>query len=88
MLSLRTDYTLQSIHPVRHMSRGARRFTSIGQSQNVVFSEGELYLDDCDLSGSTSPVLVYTGPNSTAVIRNTALGNNNCELQHLQTIRS
>eukprot|EP00904_Undaria_pinnatifida_P010819 jgi/Undpi1/6868/HiC_scaffold_21.g09344.m1 len=44
---------------------------------NVVFSEGELYLDDCDFSGSTSPVLVYTGPNSTAVIRNTALGNNN-----------
>ena len=47
--------------------------------QGVVFSEGELFLDDCDFTGSNSPILVFSAPNSTVVIRNAALGDNNCE---------
>ncbi|CAM9130909.1 unnamed protein product [Laminaria digitata] len=43
----------------------------------VVFSEGELFLDNCDFSGSTSSVLVHSEPNTTAVIRNAVLGDNN-----------
>lgn len=52
--------------------------------QAVVFSEGILFLDNCDFSGSTAPQLVYTEPDSTVVIRNTVLGGNNCESRHVQ----
>ena len=55
-------------------------------SQAVVFSEGELFLDDCDFSGSTSSVLVYSEASSTAIIRNTALGDNNCKPQRVDRI--
>lgn len=47
--------------------------------QAIVFSEGDLYLDNCDFSGSSSSVLVYSEENCTAVIRNSVLGDNNCE---------
>ncbi|CAM9271368.1 unnamed protein product, partial [Ectocarpus sp. 8 AP-2014] len=43
----------------------------------VVFSEGTLYLDDCDFSGSTASVLVYSEGDSTTVVRNAVLGDNN-----------
>ncbi|CAN0005479.1 unnamed protein product [Ectocarpus fasciculatus] len=43
----------------------------------VVFSEGTLYLDDCDFSGSSASVLVYSEGNSTTVVRNAVLGDNN-----------
>ncbi|CBJ26637.1 adhesin-like protein [Ectocarpus siliculosus] len=43
----------------------------------VVFSEGILYLDDCDFSGSAASVLVYSERNSTTVVRNAVLGDNN-----------
>lgn len=47
--------------------------------QAVVYSEGILYLDDCDFSGSLAPVLVRSeGP--TPIIRNAVLGDNNCEI--------
>ena len=45
----------------------------------MVFSEGKLFLDDCDFSGSTAAQLVYAEPDSMAVIRNTVLGDKNCE---------
>lgn len=48
--------------------------------QAVVFSEGELFLDDCDFSGSSASVLVFMGEDSTAMIRNAVLGDKNCEL--------
>ena len=54
--------------------------------QAVIFSEGELYLDDCDFSGSTSSTLVYSEPGSTAVMRNAVLGENNCEPQRVQPL--
>ena len=38
-------------------------------------------MDDCDFSGSNASVLVYSEPSSKAVIRNTVLGDINCELQ-------
>ncbi|CAM9101274.1 unnamed protein product, partial [Laminaria digitata] len=47
------------------------------EGEAVVFSEGELFLDNCDFSGSTSSVLVYSHPNSTSVIRNSVLGDKN-----------
>lgn len=47
-------------------------------AQIVVFSEGVLFLDNCDFSGSSSSVLVYSEPNSTAMIRNAVLGDKNC----------
>ncbi|CAM9462085.1 unnamed protein product, partial [Ectocarpus sp. 12 AP-2014] len=43
----------------------------------VVFSEGTLYLDECNFSGSTAPVLVYSEGDSTTVVRNAVLGDNN-----------
>ena len=52
--------------------------------QGVVFSEGELFLDDCDFTGSNSSVLVVSTPNSKAVIRNAVLGDNNCERQWIE----
>ncbi|CAM9801896.1 unnamed protein product, partial [Hapterophycus canaliculatus] len=44
----------------------------------IVYSEGTLYLDDCDFTGSSASVLVFS-EGRTPVIRNTALGNSNCE---------
>ena len=44
-----------------------------------MFSEGKLFLDDCDFSGSTAGQLVYAKQHSTVMIRNTVLGDNNCE---------
>ncbi|CAN0557818.1 unnamed protein product, partial [Ectocarpus sp. 12 AP-2014] len=45
----------------------------------VVYSEGELYLDECDFSGSSSAVLVYAELEDATVIRNAVLGVNNYE---------
>lgn len=45
----------------------------------VVFSEGRLYLDECDFSGSSAAVLVYAGQEKFTVIRNAVLGELNCE---------
>lgn len=47
--------------------------------QEVVYSEGILFLDDCDFSGSSASVLVYSANNDNTVVRNTVLGDNNCE---------
>lgn len=47
--------------------------------QAVVFSEGELFLDNCDFSRSNASQLVFADPESTVVIRNTVLGDMNCE---------
>lgn len=56
------------------------RFTRLcSASQAVVFSEGTLYLDECNFSGSTASVLVYSEGDSTTVVRNAVLGDNNCE---------
>eukprot|EP00904_Undaria_pinnatifida_P010820 jgi/Undpi1/6869/HiC_scaffold_21.g09345.m1 len=44
------------------------------EGEAVIFSEGDLYLDDCDFSHSNSSVLVYSEPGSIAVIRNANLG--------------
>ncbi|CBJ33868.1 probable extracellular nuclease (ISS) [Ectocarpus siliculosus] len=43
----------------------------------VVFSEGTLYLDDCNFSGSSASVLVYSEGNSSTVVRNAVLGDYN-----------
>ncbi|CAB1104673.1 unnamed protein product [Ectocarpus sp. CCAP 1310/34] len=40
----------------------------------VVYGEGELYLDECDFSGSSSAVLVYAELEDATVIRNAVLG--------------
>lgn len=48
-------------------------------SQSVIFSEGALYLDDCDFSRSSARVLVYSGDESNTLIRNAILGDENCE---------
>ncbi|CAM9574874.1 unnamed protein product, partial [Ectocarpus sp. 12 AP-2014] len=45
----------------------------------VVYSEGELYLDECDFTGSSSAVLVYAVKQDATVIRNTMLGAENYE---------
>ncbi|CAM9587167.1 unnamed protein product [Ectocarpus fasciculatus] len=45
----------------------------------VVYSEGELYLDECDFSGSSSAVLVYAELEDATVIRNAMLGAKNYE---------
>ncbi|CAN0379965.1 unnamed protein product, partial [Hapterophycus canaliculatus] len=45
--------------------------------QAVVYSEGTLYLDECDFSGSSAAVLVWSGDESTTVVRNTVLGDTN-----------
>lgn len=45
----------------------------------MVFNEGELFLDDCDFSGSTASVLVTSGDGSNTTIRNAVLGDKNCE---------
>lgn len=47
--------------------------------QAVVFSDGVLFLDDCDFSESNAATLVSSGNNATTVIRNAVLGNENCE---------
>lgn len=44
-----------------------------------MFSEGVLFLDDCDFSESSAPILVEGSEHT--VIRNTVLGNLNCETQ-------
>lgn len=46
-------------------------------TQAVVYSEGILYLDDCDFSGSAAAQLVEGG--ETTVVRNAVLGDDNCE---------
>lgn len=61
------------------ISHAARDRCACSLLQAVVFSEGKLYLDDCDFSGCTSSVLVKATSRSTAEIRNIVLGNNNCE---------
>lgn len=48
-------------------------------AQGVIFSEGNLFLDNCDFSGRPSSVLVQAEENSTVVIRNAVLGDQNCE---------
>lgn len=47
--------------------------------QAVVYSEGILYLDDCDFSGSAAAQLVEGG--ETTVVRNAVLGDKNCKQQ-------
>lgn len=47
--------------------------------QTVIFSEGTLYLDGCDFSGSSTSVLVSSDENATTIIRNAVLGDLNCE---------
>lgn len=49
------------------------------QTQPIVFSEGVLFLDDCDFTASPASVLVYSEGDDTPVIRNIVLGNDNCE---------
>lgn len=53
-----------------------------------MFSEGGLFLDDCDFSKSTASQLVYAELGSTVVIRNTVLGDNNCESRKSATASS
>ena len=46
----------------------------------MVNSQGTLYLDHCDFSGSNATVLVYSeGADAAAFVRNTVLGSSNCE---------
>lgn len=45
----------------------------------IVFSEGELHLDECDFSGSSAEALVFAGQEENTVIRNAVLGEKNCE---------
>ena len=47
--------------------------------QGVIYSEGDLFLDDCDFNGSETSVLVYSEPGETAIIRRTELGDQNCK---------
>lgn len=47
--------------------------------QAVVFSEGELSMDNCDFSKSWAPTLVFSNSVSKTTVRNTLLGDNNCE---------
>lgn len=47
--------------------------------QAVVFSEGVLFLDDCDFKGSSAAILVNSGNEATTVIRNALLSSENCE---------
>ncbi|CAB1100085.1 unnamed protein product [Ectocarpus sp. CCAP 1310/34] len=56
------------------------RFTQLcSASQVVVFSEGTLYLDECNFSGSTASVLVYSEGDLNTVVRNAVLGDNNSD---------
>ncbi|CAN0008375.1 unnamed protein product, partial [Scytosiphon promiscuus] len=43
----------------------------------VVYSEGPLYLDECDFSGSSASVLVWADGSTATVVRNTVLGDTN-----------
>lgn len=52
--------------------------------QALIYSDGEAYLDDCDFSGSSAPVLVYSHNESAIVIRNAVLGDNNCESHRMR----
>ncbi len=54
------------------------RFSSARGEKAVVFSRGALSLDDCDFSGSSASVLVYS-EGDTPMIRNAFLGHANCE---------
>ncbi|CAN0330304.1 unnamed protein product [Ascophyllum nodosum] len=47
------------------------------QGETVVYSEGTLYLDDCDFRESSASALVYSEPASTTVVRNAILGDKN-----------
>lgn len=47
--------------------------------QTVIYSEGTLFLDDCDFSESSASALVFSGDEDNTVIRNAVLGNKNCE---------
>lgn len=48
-------------------------------AQAVIFSEGILYLDNCDFSESNASVLVFSANHERATVRNTILGDKNCE---------
>lgn len=54
--------------------------------QAVVLSRGKLQLENCDFSGSSSSVLVYSEPGSNAIIRNTVLGDKNCETKGVEPL--
>lgn len=48
--------------------------------QAVIFSEGDVFLDSCDFSGSSAAILLYAeGSSATSTVRNAVLGDNNCE---------
>lgn len=48
-----------------------------------MFSRGILFLDNCDFSGSRGAELVRADGEQTPVIRNSILGDKNCERKHL-----
>lgn len=45
----------------------------------MVFNEGNITLDNPDFRGSSAPVLVQAEPSSLTTIRNSVLGDMNCE---------
>lgn len=51
--------------------------------QVVVFSEGELSLNECDFSACSATELVYAAPGAPTMIRNAVLGSSNCEGPHI-----
>lgn len=61
-------------------------FLSARDKKAVVFSRGALSLDDCDFSGSSASVLVYS-EGDTPMIRNAVLGDENCESFDFRTFR-
>ena len=63
-----------------HAARGFALFCLLPlRRKTVVYSEGTLYLDDCDFRESSAYALVYSESNSTTVVRNAILGDKNCE---------
>ena len=55
-------------------------FVSLLGWQAPVNNQGTLRLDECDFRGSNATLLVYSeGENAAVVIRNSVLGNSNCE---------
>lgn len=62
------------------MGLSLRVISALLLSQAVINNEGELYLDNCDFSGSIASVLILSdGKDAVVVIRNAVLGNDNCE---------
>lgn len=47
--------------------------------QEVVFSEGELYLDNCDFRGSSAEMLLRAREGGHTIVRNAILDTRNCE---------